>query len=268
MVLPVFGTVEGMDAALPDDVRPRIEGLLAELDRELPDVVSGLHVVGSIALGDYHPGHSDIDLVIVTRHPLGPADVPVIDAVHQRERQAGGSPLQASYLTTSSLATNADPIVPSVSYLNGETSYGTDFEVNPVTWRNLVRHAVAVRGTPTSVWMRDPDDAELAAFCRRNLDEYWLPLVDKVLAEPRSVEARMLEWLGLGPARLAHTIETGEIISKTEAGERMLAAASEAERPAFETALAVRRGEIDPAAVLDYQPIADIATATRRVIPG
>ncbi len=258
-----------MDAPpLPDDVRPRIDALLGDLDRMLPDVVSGLHVVGSIALGDYHPGHSDIDVVVVTRHPLGEADLEAVDAVHQRDRQHGGSELQASYLTTSSLATNADPKVPSVSYLHGATTYGTDFEVNPVTWRNLVRHAIAVRGTSTSVWMRDPKHVELADFCRSNLDQYWFPMAERILADPRPVEARMIEWVGLGPARLAHTIETGDIISKTEAGERMRSVADDAERAGFDAALAVRRGEIDPAAVLGYELLAGVATATLRLEPG
>lgn len=256
----------GMDAQeLPVDAHHRIETLLADLDQSLPDVISGLHVVGSIALGDYQPGHSDIDVIVVTRHPLGEADVATVDAVHQRDRSKPGGSLQASYLTTSSLATNADPQVPSVSHLEGTTTYGTDFEVNPVTWRNLVRHAVAVRGTPTSKWMRDPRDADVAAFCRANLVEYWRPMAERILDEPRPTDASTLEWVGLGPARLVHTIETGEIISKTEAGKRMLREATEAERPAFESALAIRRGDVPRDATLDPQLLADVAAATLRL---
>ncbi len=255
-----------MDAQhLPVDAHQRIETLLADLDQALPDVISGLHVVGSIALGDYQPGRSDIDVIVVTRHPLGGADVATVDAVHQRDRANAAGPMQASYLTTSSLATNADPQVPSVSHNDGTTEYGTDFEVNPVTWRNLVRHAIAVRGTPTGVWMRDPQDEDIAAFCRTNLTEYWRPMAERILEERRPAVASMLEWVGLGPARLVHTIETGEIISKTEAGERMLRAATEAERPAFESALAVRRGEVPRDATLDAQLLADVAAATLRL---
>ncbi len=258
-----------MDAQhLPTDAQQRIEALLADLDQTLPDVVSGLHVVGSIALGDYQPGHSDIDVVVVTRHPLGEADVAAVDSVHQRDRRNAGGPIQASYLTTSSLATKADPLVPSVSHNDGTTAYGTDFEVNPVTWRSLVRHAVAVRGTATSVWMRDPSDGEVAVFCRTNLAEYWRPMAETMLHEPRDVEGSMLEWMGLGPARLIHTIETGDIISKTEAGNHMLEIATEAERPAFEAALAVRRGEISSDAPVDYRLLAAAATATIRLSSG
>ncbi len=270
-----------MDASpLPDDARQRIDQLLAWLDDAVPDVVAGLHVVGSLALGDYHPGHSDIDLIVVTRHPLGEADVPAVDAVHQQDRRhqqdrssANGGDLQASYLTTSSLATNPDSLVPSVSHVKGTTTYGTDFEVNPVTWRNLVRHAVAVRGTPTSVWMRDPRDAEIAAFCRTNLADYWQPMVEQILAaadDPanadRTVEAETLERVALGPRRLAETIETGNIISKTAAGEQMVARADSGERPAFEAALAIRRGEIAPSEPIAFADLAAAARSLQRLV--
>ncbi len=262
-----------MDApSLPPDVAERIDRLLDLLDEALPDVVSGLHLVGSVALGDYQPGHSDIDLVVVTRHPLGEADVPVIDEVHRREREAAGSggPIEGSYLTTASLATTADALVPSVSHREGVTGYGPDVEVNPVTWRTLVRHAIAVRGNPTSDWMRDPKDRAVAAYCRKNLVDYWEPLLSAAAdvdpATAPTVPASALEWLALGPIRLAHTIQTGEIISKSVAGAKMLELVFDEERPSFDAALATRSGAVDPQVPIDARHLAVASQAISRTV--
>lgn len=257
------------NAVVPPDVAERVDRFLRLLDEVMPDVVSGLHVIGSVALGDYRPGRSDIDVVVVTRRPLGEADVPAVDEVHRREhdRAGSGGPLAASYLTTSSLATIADSAVPIVSHLEGVTQYGPNFEVNPVTWRTLVRHAIAVRGNSTSGWMREPKDDTVADFCRKNLAEYWAPQlrdVDRAAEDDHDqrLRASALEWMALGPARSAHTIETGEVISKTRAGELMVERVSDIERPAFELALAARRGELDPT---DEVPIGQVALAARAI---
>lgn len=261
--------------SLPDDAARRVGALLDRLDAALPDVVAGLHVIGSIGLGDYEPGHSDIDVVVVTRQPVGGKEVSTIDEVHRSEAEAAGStPIQASYLTTSSLVTSPDPVVPIVSHLEGETTFGPAFDVNPVTWRQLVRHAVAVRGNPTSKWMRDPSHDKLAQWCRENLSEYWQPLVQRFLdadvsqtsSSAAGSTAAQLEWLALGPARLDHTIETGEIISKSVAGTRMLDRVEPEERPLFEAALAVRRGEVAADTPVELTHLATVARAIDRTI--
>ncbi len=160
--------------------------------------------------------------------------------------------------------------MPSVSHRKGTTTYGPDAEVNPVTWRTLVRHAIAVRGNPTSAWMRDPKDRVVTQYCRQNLTDYWEPLlsaaVDADPATTPNVPASALEWLALGPVRLAHTIETGEIISKTEAGAKMLDLVTDEERPSFDAALATRRGAVDPQVPIDVRHLAVASQAITRTV--
>jgi len=48
---------------------------LAAFDARHPGRLTGLYLVGSIALGDFKPGRSDIDVVVVTSDPLALGDV-------------------------------------------------------------------------------------------------------------------------------------------------------------------------------------------------
>lgn len=51
-------------------IPPACATYLEVADRLEPGLVEGLYLQGSIALGDYRPGVSDIDFVAVTSRPL------------------------------------------------------------------------------------------------------------------------------------------------------------------------------------------------------
>ena len=71
---------------IPDDVDRTVTRFLDRLDRVLPGRVTGLYLVGSVALGAYRPGRSDIDVVAVLDvadgERLPAADVRRLRAAH------------------------------------------------------------------------------------------------------------------------------------------------------------------------------------------
>lgn len=52
------------------------------LDAERPGLVDVLYLGGSVALGHYRPGWSDIDFVAVVSRRLGPEDLALLGRVH------------------------------------------------------------------------------------------------------------------------------------------------------------------------------------------
>ncbi|MDG4798283.1 nucleotidyltransferase domain-containing protein [Micromonospora sp. WMMD1082] len=58
---------------LPQTVTDVTARYLELVDRQLPGLVAGLHLVGSVALDDYQESRSDIDIVAVTTRPLSGA---------------------------------------------------------------------------------------------------------------------------------------------------------------------------------------------------
>jgi hypothetical protein len=164
------------------------------LDARLPGLVVGAHVYGSRVLDDVVAG-SDLDIVIELSSETALFEVDGVDACFVR-------------------AGSLEQPVFDVTPLAGE--------VTPVVWQQLRTVGQTVRGTRPSC---PGTAADVEAYCRANLISYWKPDFDHARAailswDPqRPVSREAVLWSGLGPARLWHTIRTGEIVSKSRAGQ-------------------------------------------------
>jgi hypothetical protein len=180
---------------------------LSFLDARLPGLVVGAHLYGSRVLDDVVTD-SDLDVVIEVSSAV---ELPAVDGADVAVVLAG------------SLEKPVFDVVP----LAGA--------VTPVLWQQLRTVGQTVRGVRPSC---PGTAADVEAYCRANLVSYWTPLLDQVrvvTALPRDDTL----WVGLGPARLWHTIRTGEIVSKSRAGE--LAAARWPDLPITDL-VSARRG--------------------------
>ncbi|HEY3608536.1 MAG TPA: hypothetical protein VGL06_13595 [Pseudonocardiaceae bacterium] len=187
---------------------------LARLDDAVPGLVVGLHVIGSAMLDDYHPGHSDLDLVAEVANPPDDAEFAAIAGAHHGD----GLRVETVYVTVGGLA-GAGEIQPSPWVRDGEAHRDGSHDLHAVTRLQLACYSATLRGDRPAL-LKDIEAAE--NYCRDNLVSYWLPLVDaseSILATREPDAPCAAEWLGLGPARLWHTIRSGEIVSKSRAGE-------------------------------------------------
>lgn len=171
---------------------------IALLDEAAPGLVVGAHVVGSTALGDRAPG-SDLDLVVELARTPTDDDLRVL-------AEAQSLDLDVVYLVDGR---------PGPWGRDGRLNT-TPAEVTPVLLEQLNNYSQTLRGPrPHFAVTRD----EVERWCRRNLVEYWAPLVELGAAATGPVFREGVLWLAFGPARLWHTIRTGEIVGKTRAGE-------------------------------------------------
>lgn len=114
---------------LPSDAAASIARLCVTADERLPGQVEAVWVEGSLVLGDYRPGLSDIDLVVMTRKPL-----------ETRRRLRAPWPLSVTWTTRGALPT-----------------------LHPITTATLHRHGIAARGPAPRTLVHDVSRAELAA---------------------------------------------------------------------------------------------------------
>src|SRR5438046_9515751 len=63
-------------------VREVVDDYLAAVDAEVPRLIEGLYLVGSVALDDFRPQASDIDFVAVSESPLSEADIVALVRAH------------------------------------------------------------------------------------------------------------------------------------------------------------------------------------------
>ncbi|WP_027893221.1 nucleotidyltransferase domain-containing protein [Calidithermus chliarophilus] len=66
------------------DVQEVVEALAAGIREALGAGLEGLYLRGSLALGDFDPASSDVDLLAVTRTPVTGAEFAALSAVHSR----------------------------------------------------------------------------------------------------------------------------------------------------------------------------------------
>jgi hypothetical protein len=225
------------------------------VDSCAPGLLEGLYVVGSFALDDWQPGHSDIDVIAVTAEPATDDDFAVL-------RTANAILLEQQPLphVDGPWVSWGDLITPPMSLhrpwtLDGGLRHDGDcFELNPVTWYVLARQGVTVRGPSVDRLGVYLDTDARVRFVVDNLGTYWASLADdleRVTAgdDGRAYDAGSLEWCALGALRLHRTAFHGDVISKSAAAAYGLEIAPARFHGVLGRAAGIRVG--DPASVGD-----------------
>jgi hypothetical protein len=208
--------------------------------------------VGSAALGAFRPGRSDVDLVAVVE---GDVDLRRLRALHLRagateaaralRRRQG--PLTGTcnvvFVRQNDLPRPVTEIVPVASHVGHEFVAGRAFDVNPVTWKVLQERGIPVRGPAPEDLGLDPQPKLLRPWNLANLESYWRPWAERLLRRRASLRPRWtIAWGTLGPPRLHHTVVTGGVVAKEEAGAYALDTVDRRWHPLIREAIAYREG--------------------------
>ncbi|MEN2417160.1 aminoglycoside adenylyltransferase domain-containing protein [Streptomyces rimosus] len=227
---------------------------LSHADRLCPGLVEGLYLTGSVALGDFRPGRSDIDYVAVSGRRPSEADVAALERAHAATRARHRRPyFDGVHVTWSDLAGSSADCAGAAGTHMGRFRTGGGFEVNPVTWAVLAKHAVPVRGPVPGEFDVAVDGAALRDWTRGNLDGYWRGWR---IAHGKALSARgvwalggwAVAWGVLGVTRLHYTLATGDITSKGGAGHYALRTFGADRHPVIHEALRLHGSVADSAA--------------------
>src|ERR1700731_2132453 len=131
--------------------------------------VTDLLVAGSLAPGDYVTGVSDLDLVALTKGPVGPARQEILASLHRELDQgaAAGLDLGCVYVDADRLADlrALHPTWTHGSLVQRSLSGGPRAE--------LARHGFAVRGRPPAAVLPEMTDGDIRSAARAELCGYW-----------------------------------------------------------------------------------------------
>lgn len=250
-------TVAAMTAP---DVATVLGAYLDVVDDAAPGLVEGLYVVGSYALDDWLPGCSDIDIVAVTAEPCTDEDAGNLRTAHALLAERHPLPhVDGPYVAWGDLVVEPATGLHRPWVLQGVLHHDGDcFEINPVTWYVLDRHAVTVRGPDPSTLGIPTDTEARIRFVVDNLRGYWAGISSQLRTalgfdEVPDFDAASFVWCALGALRLHHTAFTGGVVSKRAAGLYGLEVTPAPLHPALQAALSMRadgeRGTATPAAM-------------------
>jgi hypothetical protein len=189
-------------------VQRLLDGFVASLPSVVP--LRALWVHGSMALGDYQVGRSDLDLIAVLDGPL--VDASGLQALHRSLEAAHplATGLHCSYVQLDQLA---DASLRHPTWAHREY---LDRPVGAVTRRELALGDLSIYGPAPSSLLPATTDAELTAFIRHDLETFWYPAARKWTRWRQDV------WVDLGlltVARATVTLADGRLITKREALE-------------------------------------------------
>ncbi|MFM8268145.1 MAG: nucleotidyltransferase domain-containing protein [Ilumatobacteraceae bacterium] len=209
-----------------------VESYLSAVDAAAPGLVEAVYLVGSAALGDWHPSSSDIDIVAVTAEPCTDDDGRALVAAHAALAADRPVPhVDGPYVAWADLTIEPATGLHRPWALDGEIHHdGECFEINPITWYMLARHGIPVRGPAPHRLGIALDEVARIRFVVDNLQTYWRRVAEQVIATLGSTAeadtaardaarwtGEALVWCTLGPLRLHFTARTGEVTSKSGA---------------------------------------------------
>jgi hypothetical protein len=195
------------------------------VDSAAPGLIEGLYVVGSLALDDWYPGRSDIDIIAVMAEPASDEDFGMLRTAHTLLDERQPVPyINGPYVAWADLVVPPGTGLHRPWTLDGELHHdGECFDINPVTWYTLAAYGVIVRGPSVdklNIWH---EVEERVRFVIDNLLTYWARLADSVVEACEDPAAEFdlatFEWCALGALRMHYTAFTGDVTSKRGAGE-------------------------------------------------
>ncbi len=219
---------------------------MAELDAGAPGLVTGLYLVGSLALDGYREGISNVDFIALASRPPVGEDLAVLRRVHAGLSGGRGRPdLRGVYLPEGDLHPGPVPVSDQVRVLvnQGEIRTEYDHEPSPADLFILRRRGLAFRGPDPQELGVTVDGGDLTRWAATNLVTYWTPWVDSYARSvwPGALSGRRVRWGVLGVARLHYSLATGDVTTKEEAARHAARRFGPAWHDILDEALRLRR---------------------------
>ncbi|NIM95837.1 MAG: DUF4111 domain-containing protein [Anaerolineales bacterium] len=226
---------------------PEINTLLHELLSNVQSVLGkhfiGLYVYGSLASGDFNPGRSDVDFVVITDGELPEEMHSTLESMHARITGSGlkwASKLEGSYIPQAAIR-RYDPSNARHPALRMDGTFDVDFHGSDwIIQSHMIREqGIALAGPNPQILIDPVEPEDLRQAVLGTLHEWWEPQLDDITLL-RSNEYQAYAVLTM--CRMLYTLEFGKVNPKTAAAKWAQQTLGERWAPLIEEALAWQRG--------------------------
>ena len=196
-----------------------VESLVPQINRVLEDNLEGIYLKGSLALGDFNPETSDVDLLVVVKQPLHQADFERLDPMHRRiqtlpNRYAGD--VELAYVP----ATILNNFVPGLKYPALERGEQLKWKTLGSNWLlefwTVREHGATLHG-PDPKTLIEPIGKEQIVAAVRGVFPDWLDWINTPDDPGWHAQMGTLRFAVETMCRVLYTLETGEMCSKPKA---------------------------------------------------
>ena len=230
----------------------RLDNLLNTYKSNMQDLFAdelvGIYLAGSIALGEYLEGKSDVDCTVLLKSPLSADKIDRIKKIHKDiSSQYKNILLESQYISYDNIGKSGANTQPFYSCHDNKLSLGR-FDANEVTWFTLKKHGITVAGMAASELDISTSISDVKSYVKGNVDSYWKNWFDAV-SRPFSSKGisaltdGTVEWCVCGLTRMYYTMMEGGITAKGKAVEYGLTCMPESTHKILREALRIRKCE-------------------------
>jgi len=176
-------TVDVLPSNVSTAVATTVDSYLRRLHEHAPGLVDGVYLVGSVALGDFHPGRSDVDVVTVLHERPDAAARRALANVHEglalpgredRSWDRTRARLDGWYLTWADLAAPSTPgSTLGLRALDRHLYAGPGWVPPALLWTELAEHGLHVHGPGLAGRVIAEDPTAVLDGCRSTLERQW-----------------------------------------------------------------------------------------------
>jgi hypothetical protein len=209
-------------------------------------IIEGIYLTGSLSLHDFYSHKSDIDFIVLCKSLPDFKTIDKIRKIHSTIARHHPKPdLSGSYIASRDIISDHPEAIQTLSYFKGQLRH-REFDMAPISLVELKTNAITIYGQPAETLPILLSIEALNNFLFRNINSYWVNWIeDHSALHKRKVLLylfpRLTEWAVLGVARQLCTLQTGKIVSKTEAGLYCLQHLPEQYHPILKEAIAIRK---------------------------
>jgi hypothetical protein len=214
---------------IPENVQEVLDAYLKLLDSKLLNFLEAYYLYGSISLGAYTNGWSDIDFVAVVKQQVTANELATLQQVHREiHRRFSRTILDGKYITLADMQQLNQGEKPYLLFNEGKFRGIRSFNKDSIDAYQLKEHGIAIKGMGIKEYGYVVDWDILIHGMKGNLNTYWVNWRDKCERFPSLsymgllFKLSLVEWGVLGVSRLFYTFREQKIISKVGAGEYAL----------------------------------------------
>lgn len=180
----------------------------------------GFYLTGSLSYGDFNPGSSDIDLLVVLNKPVTKEEINLIKRLHlqiEKDNKKLARRIECSYIPKDMLKKIHTPKLPRPYFGEGilypEAHYGNEWIINNYL---LYKHGIALIGPEFKTLIKPINIANVQKACIRDLFKEWKPkMTDNVYLQNSHYQSYVI----LNLCRILYTVLCKEVVSKSASAQ-------------------------------------------------
>jgi hypothetical protein len=219
------------------------------LDSKLQHLLEAYYIYGSISLGAFTEGWSDIDFVAVVKQKVTADELAILKQVHRDlHSQFPKTILDGKYITREDIQQINKSEKPYLYFNEGKYRGVSVFNKDSIDAYQLKAHGIAIKGQESSEFNYIIDWDILLHNMKGNLNSYWVNWRNKcerflsLSYLGLYFKSEMIEWGVLGVSRQYYTFMEKQITSKVGAGEYALRFVPERWHKIINESMRLRKG--------------------------